>query len=358
MNQSATPPASVHLVGAIGLDTVTETFETVGRLLGRRLRRVPDGEPGGRRMWIAWQFPLLRANPFLKAVAPPPGASAINFPLMALADDVKPEQLRFCELGYSREAYASYADFKKAKNAGLLPADVRFQVTLPTPYAVVSAFCVRADQPVIELAYEKAMMREVATICASIPHNELTIQWDVCPEMIVWDGRLERIKNAFEDPQTEILNRMRRLSMAVPTDVELGFHLCYGDVDAKHFIEPQDAGKLVEFANALARTVGRPIAYIHMPVPIDRTDDAFFKPLAELKLGPGTELYLGCVHAADGAAGTRRRIDAAQKYVTGFGVATECGMGRCKTPEVVSQLLQIHAACTVEGAPAQRSAVR
>jgi len=201
-------------------------------------------------------------------------------------------------------------------------------------------------------------MREVATICASIPHNELTIQWDVCPEMIVWDGRLERIKNAFEDPQTEILNRMRRLSMAVPSDVELGFHLCYGDVDAKHFIEPQDAGKLVEFANALARTVGRPIAYIHMPVPIDRTDDAFFKPLAELKLGPGTELYLGCVHAADGAAGTRRRIDAAQKYVTGFGVATECGMGRCKTPEVVSQLLQIHAACTVEGAPAQRSAVR
>jgi methionine synthase II (cobalamin-independent) len=357
MNNAATPPASVHLVGAIGLDTVPETFETVGRILGKRLKRVPDGEPGGRRMWIAWQFPLLRANPFLKAVAPAPGASVINFPLMALADDLKPEQLRFSELGYSREAYASYADFKSAKSVGKLPADVRFQVSLPTPYAVVSAFCVRANHAVIEPAYEKAMMREVATICAAIPHDELTIQWDVCPEMIVWDGRLERVKDAFEDPQTEILSRMKRLSMAVPLDVELGFHLCYGDVDAKHFIEPLDSGKLVEFANALVRSVGRPITYIHMPVPIDRTDEAFFQPLANLKLASGTELYLGCVHAADGVDGARRRIDAARKFVAEFGVATECGMGRCKTPEVVGQLLQIHAGCTIEGGQTRQRVV-
>src|ERR1700733_1137801 len=89
MVNSSTAPSTVHLVGAIGLDTVPETFEAVGRILGNRLKRVPDGEPGGRRMWIAWQFPLLRASPFLKAVSPPPGASAINFPYMALADGVK-----------------------------------------------------------------------------------------------------------------------------------------------------------------------------------------------------------------------------------------------------------------------------
>jgi methionine synthase II (cobalamin-independent) len=353
MSDTTATPSSVHLVGAIGLDTVPETFATVGRILGNRLRRVPDGEPGGRRMWIAWQFPLLRANPFLKAVAPPAGASAINFPFMGLADGVTAEQLRFCELGYSREAYASYADFKAAKNAGKLPAHVRFQVTLPTPYAVVSAFCLRSDQAAIEPAYEKAMMREVATICAAIPHDELTIQWDVCPEMIVWDGRLERIKNAFADPQAEILSRMSRLGMAVPSDVELGFHLCYGDVDGQHFIEPHDSAKLVEFANALIRTIGRPIAYIHMPVPIGRTDEAYFQPLSGLNLPPGTELYLGCVHAADGVDGAKRRIDAAHKFAPEFGIATECGMGRCKTPDVVAQLLAIHAGASVEGATGQ-----
>jgi methionine synthase II (cobalamin-independent) len=351
MPELPTQPSTVHLVGAIGLDTVTETFATVGRILGNRLKRVPDGEPGGRRMWIAWQFPLLRANPFLKAVSPPPGASAINFPFMALAEGVTAEQLRFCELGYAREAYASYADFKAAKSAGKLPAHVRFQVTLPTPYAVVSAFCLRSDQAAIEPAYEKAMMREVKMICAAIPHNELTIQWDVCPEMIVWDGRLERIKNLFADPQTEVLTRMKRICAAVPADVELGFHLCYGDVDGQHFIEPLDCAKLVEFANALVSTIGHPIAYIHVPVPIGRTDEAYFQPLSGLNLPQGTELYLGCVHAADGVEGAQRRIQAAHKFAPRFGIATECGMGRCKTPEVVTQLLKIHAGATVEGTP-------
>ena len=343
MTDAHSLPERVHLVGAIGLDTVPETFETLGRVLGDRLKRVPDGEPGGRRMWIAWQFPLLRANPYLAAVPTAPGQSVIMFPHMKLADGVDPKDLKFSELGYSREAAASYADFKRAKAAGQLPAHVRFQVTLPTPYAVISAFCTAEDVPKIEPAYERAMMREVATLCAGVPHDELTIQWDVCPEMVAWDGRMRRMAG---DPKTEILTRLARISAAVPADVELGFHLCYGDVDGKHFIEPEDAGKLVELANALAATITRPIAYIHMPVPIERSDEAYFKPLEGLKLAAGTELYLGCVHAADGVEGTKRRIRAAQKYVADFGIATECGMGRCKTSDVVVDLLKVHAGAT------------
>src|ERR1700754_1497649 len=56
----------VHLVGSIGLDTVEEIFRTVGTLLGPHLARVPDGEVGGRRLWISWQYPLLRASPYLR----------------------------------------------------------------------------------------------------------------------------------------------------------------------------------------------------------------------------------------------------------------------------------------------------
>ncbi|MFZ1923003.1 MAG: hypothetical protein WAU57_15340, partial [Xanthobacteraceae bacterium] len=56
----------VHLVGSIGLDTVDEVFATVGKLLGPHLRRIPDGEVGGRRLWISWQYPLLRASPLLR----------------------------------------------------------------------------------------------------------------------------------------------------------------------------------------------------------------------------------------------------------------------------------------------------
>ncbi|MGB7021996.1 MAG: hypothetical protein WBD80_22710 [Xanthobacteraceae bacterium] len=54
---------NVHLVGSIGLDTVDEVFATVGKLLGPHLRRIPDGEVGGRRQWISWQYPLLLSSP-------------------------------------------------------------------------------------------------------------------------------------------------------------------------------------------------------------------------------------------------------------------------------------------------------
>jgi len=73
----------VHLVGSIGLDTVDDVFAACGELLGPYLKRVPDGEPGGRRLWISWQFPLLRASPFLKADVSTHRAGGVGFhPLM------------------------------------------------------------------------------------------------------------------------------------------------------------------------------------------------------------------------------------------------------------------------------------
>ena len=59
-----------------------------------------------------------------------------------------------------------------------------------------------------------------------------------------------------------------RLADAVPEDVELGFHLCYGDLDAEHFVQPIDATKMVDLANLIASRVQRPIEWMHMPVPI------------------------------------------------------------------------------------------
>src|SRR5262249_9234698 len=109
---------SVHLVGSVALDTSEEVFATLGRLLGPYLKRVPDGEPGGRRLWISWQVPVLRANPQLTPAVPPaPGQRVVLVPLR-IADGVKPDELHFGELGYSREARASYQDFLSAKQRG------------------------------------------------------------------------------------------------------------------------------------------------------------------------------------------------------------------------------------------------
>jgi hypothetical protein len=336
-------PNTVHLVGSIGLDTVDDVFRSVGGVLGPYLRRVPDGEVGGRKLWISWQYPLLRASVFLR----PDPSGAIRptnkFPLLTLADGVAPADVRFGELGYAREARASYLDFVAAREAGTLPKDIRFQVCLPTPFAVVSSVVVADALGPVEAAYERAMLAEVAALCRHIPHRDLCIQWDVCNEMVIWDGQKTDAVPHADVPRDGLLDRMRRLCADIPHEIELGLHLCYGDFAGRHFVEPKDAGRMVDFANALAGAVTRPLTYIHMPVPIERHDDAFHRPFADLALPAGTELYLGVVHARDGVDGANARIAAARRYVPAFGIATECGMARARSEQTVRSLLQIHA---------------
>lgn len=101
--------------------------------------------------------------------------------------------------------------------------------------------------------------------------------------------------------RNEIVERPVRIGIRVPAEAELGYHLCYGDARHRHFKEPADTAKLVDIANAISAGVQRPIQWISMPVPRNRTDDAYFAPLRGLRLQ--TQLYLGLVHVTDGPRG-------------------------------------------------------
>ena len=333
---------NVHLVGSIGLDSVEEVFATVGKLLGAKLKRIPDGEPGPRRLWVSFQYPLLRSSPYLRPDPSGEVRPTNKFPKLCLAEGVKPEEVTFGELGYAREARGSYLDFCAARERGEIPKGVRFQVCLPTPMGVVYAFCTARDVLAIDAAYERAMIREVERICAAIPHRDLCLQWDFCHEMIILDGQPQNQFPTVKASMDDIMERMKRLCAAVPEDVELGVHLCYGDFAAKHFNEPKDMGPMVEVADAMARAAARPIDYIHMPVPIGRADDAYFAPLQNLRFAG--ELYLGVIHAADGVEGTKKRMATAARFAPKFGVACECGIARARKPELVRRVLEIHAA--------------
>ena len=102
-------------------------------------------------------------------------------------------------------------------------------------------------------------------------------------------------------------------------------------------------GPMVDLANRLAAGIERSIDWIHMPVPVERDDEAYFAPLGDLALKPATKLFLGLIHDTDGVDGTRRRMATADRFFSGYGVATECGFGR-RPPETVGPLLDIHAA--------------
>jgi hypothetical protein len=63
--------------------------------------------------------------------------------------------------------------------------------------------------------------------------------------------------------------------------------------------------------------------------------------LKKPKLKSGTELYLGLIHLTDGIEGAKRRATAAKRFVSDFGVATECGFGR-RPPETIPDLIRLH----------------
>lgn len=132
------------------------------------------------------------------------------------------------------------------------------------------------------------------------------------------------------------MDALERAADVIDLDVELGFHLCYGDAQHKHNVEPEDMDLLVKNANDLVRRVEgkHHIDWMHMSVPIDRIDDAYFALMHELAMPHGTQLFLGLVHAAD-LEGTKKRIAVARKaWSGGFGVATECGLGRMPSEQL------------------------
>jgi hypothetical protein len=245
-------------------------------------------------------------------------------------------------LGYAVFARESYAIFRQLKQAGVLPTHMRFQVCMPTPVAVVNAFPPE-QQPLVMPAYESRLDAEIDDMLSVIPADQLAIQWDAAIEFAIFEGVAPSAYGSPSESRQPLLDTMVRLGNRVPLDVELGYHLCYGDAGHKHFVQPKDTARLVDVANFVADNLHRQLNWIHFPVPVDRTDDSYFAPLHELHLRPSTELYAGLVHLPDQPGGAQLRIGAAQRALAReFGIATECGFGR-RDPHTVPALLQLHA---------------
>jgi hypothetical protein len=349
------------LVGSVGLETAEDVFRTAAATLGDRLHAIPDGETGDRAVWVIWNRHAYDAcealEPDPKEVAaggritsdiegtrkwggggmrqqgaPPP-------PRLRVKEGYKPSDIKFGSLGYLESTLESWETFKRLRDAGEIPAGTRFQVSLPTVAASMNAHIEPGYHEAVEPALERRLFEEVAEICAAIPHEDLALQWDVSTEM----GQVEEVRaHWFDNPLEGATDRLARHCDQVPAGAELGIHLCYGSYGNRHWKEPDDLGNCVKVFNALGNKVKRPINWVHMPVPIDRDDDAFYAPLKDLNLAGGTKLYLGLIHLRDGVDGTRKRMVTADKYADGYGIACECGFGR-RPPETIPELLKVHA---------------
>jgi hypothetical protein len=371
-------PESLHgtlLVGSVPLPDAPTVFRIVAPILGPYLRRMPDGETGERTYWMVFQLaniaenPAFRAplgrivRPFLRAyasIAPlkrianaaMAGSQAGGVALARIKPGVRVEDIRLGSLGYLEAARSSYSAFVRLKHAGVIRPRMRFQVALPTPLAPLDFFGA-SDQARLLPVYERRLVEEVAALATVVPPNELSIQWDTAVEFAmlegVWPSPFGSPAASFEP----IVAMLGRIGNAIPAEVELGYHLCYGDAAHKHFVEPRDTARMADVTTEISKRVTRPVTWLHFPVPRNRLDAAYLQPMAGAQIAPETELYVGLVHASDDVATAHARVATAQQVLRRpFGVAAECGLGRSLTTDVPG-ILKRHAVLSAESAIAQ-----
>jgi hypothetical protein len=333
-----------HLIGSVPLADAEAVFRTVSAALGSALLRVPDGETGERRRWIWFQRQMLERHPAMEVDPTVPrfvlrqwdGKILRETPLLRFRAGVDPAGVVF-ETGYAEAARASFDVFRRLQNESAISPRTRFQVCLPTPMASAYMYVSPRCREAYIATYERALLTALRDIVAAIPAGRLAIQWDVCQEVLIAEGFFP---GRPADYERQITAELARLGDAVPSDVEMGYHLCYGSPADEHLVMPRDMGVMVGIANAVRQALRRRIDFLHMPVPKDRTDLGYFKPLRDLAGFSETSIYLGLIHHDDGA-GDLARILAARAFLPVFGVASECGWGR-SDPLRVAGLLESH----------------
>lgn len=329
-----------YLTGSINVPTIQDAFRLVGSRLQPAVTRVPDGEPGDRVNWV-----LTQADHFLKN------------PTLDVVDNrarVRPgTPVAFGPIDYHSVAAESYTDFVEARRTGVLAPDSRFLVSIPTPFNAVNSFAEFDSQIEIAYAYELQLRHSVDAIQEAIPPRDLAIQWDLPTELATIEGWFLNPYGGLEP----IFAGTARLARWVHDDAELTFHLCYGDSkfgaspfmgdapdDAaaarggRHIL-PRDATAIVTLANGLSRHVNRRIDAIQAATVAAWTRRAHWRPLADLALEPGTEFYLGLLHAEDGSEGVRARAALAAEFLPEFGISTECGLGRHSAEQLEAVLV-------------------
>jgi hypothetical protein len=327
----------IHLVGGVPLDA-RDVFELAGASFGSLAKRLPDGEK--KRGWLRPQAPIIgRASGMI------PGGIARYLHMTNQRYRPAPGQnlnaIDFGPLGYRTAARESYALFTAARAAGKIAPGTRFQISVPTALGVMG-HCIDLDAvrdvwPV----YERQLIAEINAIAREVPPEDLAIQWDIAVEMT---QSLDNANGSMRDfGIDELATSIARALDGLPDAVEGGIHLCYGDAgEDKHYVDPRDMRVMVAFHNAIAARAKHDIAWVHMPVPKERDDAAYFEPLADLRLRPETELMLGLVHRLDGIEGAKRKLAAARKFAPAFGVGTECGMGRYFAPDTIPEVFALH----------------
>src|SRR5262249_15037970 len=151
-------------------------FRTLCAATGPHLRRLPDGETGIRKTWIRFLQTVLAENPAIEVAQDVrpfkfvqwDGRLIREIPRLRLRPGAVPDPPTFVT-GYADMAIESWGIFDRLQREGVIPAGVKFQVSLPTPIAPVYNNMVPSDRPGLLPALTRHLLDEVAKIAAAVP---------------------------------------------------------------------------------------------------------------------------------------------------------------------------------------------
>src|SRR6201987_2319438 len=140
--ETRTDSPSVHFVGSIPLPDAETVVRRLTEATGPYLQRLPDGETGIRKTWIRFLQLVLADNPAIEVPTDVPpfkftqwdGKLLREIPRLRVKPGATPDPATF-ETGYADMAIASWKLFERLQRDGVIPAGVKFQISLPTPIA-------------------------------------------------------------------------------------------------------------------------------------------------------------------------------------------------------------------------------
>src|SRR5262249_55603257 len=203
--------SDVLLVGSLPFDTVEEAFTAAAQHIGDHVPGLPDGEVGPRKIWVGFlplmvysQNPtLLKPETFTPPRQPERRGSPKFFPsppLWRVQPGAAPD---LGGVGYGPIALESYRVFRRLRDAGTIPANVRFQVTFPGTSSAVDFFFEPGDWPVMRRAYHTSVHRAIEMLLEQVPAEDLQIQFDVCFHMIYLAGAAAHAIAHWQEPTRE-----------------------------------------------------------------------------------------------------------------------------------------------------------
>ncbi|HZZ54168.1 MAG TPA: hypothetical protein VFE26_07785, partial [Trebonia sp.] len=264
------------LVGSLPADSTETALREAAGFFGGLVFALPDGETGPRAAWVGYERErLVRPNEGVATVEETESPTGIprhayETPVFAVKPGVT--ELRWESWPRIDDAIESYAVFRELRDAGVIPAGLRFQVGLPFPSSALNGFKAdfAADYPIAERAFEDLVARDLHRLSPAIPPAGLAIQWDVCYEVLdlegvlAWTGpRGQTAPGAWE----RFTGPVGRLTRLIPPETLVGYHLCYGTNPEWPMYEARDMSLLVRMANYAVANSGRAVDWLHLAGP-------------------------------------------------------------------------------------------